>query len=119
VHWRRDVLGLAATAVGQEAEALSREVLDLQVAAVKAASTSVKSLARSLQEEARLRTRQLFRLIQTSRRERSDKERLAQLQSFVGRLTGSVGFAVRTLTKRSVPAIRFLKATRFASESMR
>ena len=81
----------------QEAESLSREVLDLQVAAVKAASRQDKSLARSLQEEARLRTRHLFRLIQTSRWERSDKERLSQLQSSVGRLAGSTGFAVRTM----------------------
>src|SRR5947209_18378989 len=49
----------------REAEALSREVLDLQLAALKAASSSDKSLARKLQEQARLQTRKLFRLIQT------------------------------------------------------
>src|SRR5947209_5874731 len=81
----------------QEAEALSRDVLDLQLAALKAASSSDKSLARKLQEQARLQTRKLFRLIQTSRWERSGTERLAQLQAFVGRLGGSVGFAIRTL----------------------
>ncbi|MBV8850630.1 MAG: FUSC family protein [Methylobacteriaceae bacterium] len=78
-----------------EAEALSRDVLDLQIAALQAASNSDKALARKLQDEARVQTRNLFRLIQTSRWERSDKERLAQLQSFVGRLSGSVTFAVR------------------------
>jgi uncharacterized membrane protein YccC len=81
----------------EEAESLSGEVLELQLAALKAASASDKSLSKNLQEWARLQTRKLFRLIQTSRWERSDKERLAQLQSFVGRLTGSVGCAIRTL----------------------
>jgi uncharacterized membrane protein YccC len=80
-----------------EAEALSREVLDLQLAALKAASGSDKSLSGKLQDEARLRTRKLFRLIQTSRWERADKERLARLQSVVARLSGSIGFAIRVL----------------------
>jgi hypothetical protein len=81
----------------REAEALSREVLGLQLAALKAAANSQTSLARQLQEQARLQTRKLFRLIQTSRWERSDKERLSQLQAFVGRLGGSIGFAIRTM----------------------